>query len=354
MKNISTCILLFLLAWLPVAYAANWGLFATETPKAWKVTKGGEDVLVAVIDTGVDLTHPKLKDNIWINPKEIPNNNVDDDQNGFVDDVHGWNFADNNADVTDVHGHGTHVSGIIGARFDGYVGGVAPNVKIMPLKYYSAKASGEDNLIATIKAIRYAVKMGVHIINYSAGGAEFSKPEYEAIKEAEKKGILFIAAAGNEGADATLQKFYPASYPLKNIIAVASLNVEGELLRSSNFGLNVVAVAAPGGKIESTLPKGRFGFLSGTSQAAPFVTGTAALILSIANSLTPEQVKDIVVNYSRPLAQLSGKVKSGGIINTHQAVKQASTIQFDILKGFYGESILPPRVIQHQFEFMYF
>jgi subtilisin family serine protease len=333
-------------------FCANWGLVATDTPKAWQVTKGTEDVVVAVIDTGIDLSHPSLKDNIWTNSREIPGNGVDDDGNGFVDDVHGWNFAENNADVSDEHGHGTHVAGIIAARFDGYVGGVAPNVRIMPLKYYSVKATGEQNLIATIKAIRYAVQMGAHIINYSAGGAEFSQPEFEAIKLAEEKGVLFIAAAGNEGVDAQMDKFYPAAYPLKNIIAVASLSVEGALLKSSNFGLNVVAVAAPGGKIQSTLPKGRFGYLSGTSQAAPFVTGTAALMLSVANSLTPPQVKEIVVRYSRPISQLSDKVQSGGIINTFQALEKTTTVQFEILRHFYLEKIEPPKVIQHQFDFV--
>ena len=339
---------------LSVSYAANWGLFATDAPKAWEVSKGDAEVVVAIIDTGIDLQHPALQDNVWVNPGEIAGNGIDDDHNGFVDDVHGWNFADNNNDISDVHGHGTHVAGIIAARFDGKIGGIAPRVKIIPIKYYSESASGEANLAATVKAIRYAVKMGAKIINYSAGGAQYSKPEFEAIKEAEQKGILFVAAAGNEGANAEEEKFYPAAYPLNNIIAVASLDMKGELLRSSNYGKNTVAVAAPGGKIQSTLPKGRFGYLSGTSQAAPFVTGTAALILSVAPELKPEEVKQIVISQVKPLAQLKDKVKAEGVINALQAVSRASTIQFDILKTFYADSFKQAPPVKHSFEFLTF
>lgn len=354
LRQLCLLILCVMQARVPLTYAANWGLFATDAPKAWEISKGDAEVVVGIIDTGIDLQHPLLQDNIWVNPGEIPGNGIDDDKNGFIDDIHGWNFANNNNDISDVHGHGTHVAGIIGARFDGKIGGIAPRVRIMPIKYYSEGASGEANLAATVKAIRYGVQMGAKVINYSAGGAQYSKPEFEAIQKAEQSGILFVAAAGNEGANAEEEKFFPAAYPLNNIIAVASLDMKGELLRSSNYGKSTVSVAAPGGKIQSTLPKGRFGYLSGTSQAAPFVTGTAALILSVAPELKPEEIKQIVISQVKPLAQLKEKVKSEGVLNALQAVSRASTIQFDILKTFYVDRFKQPAPVRHRFEFLTF
>lgn len=187
----------------------KWGLSATKTQKAWEVSQGSKDIIVAVIDTGVDIRHKDLTENLWVNKGEVgldkngkdkTSNGVDDDANGFIDDVHGWNFVANTNDLTDNHGHGTHIAGIVGAKGgNGFgISGVAPKVSLMTLKYYDPKSPGANNLKNTIQAIRYAIKMNAKIINYSGGGTEYSAEEFAAVKEAEKKGILFVAAAGNE------------------------------------------------------------------------------------------------------------------------------------------------------------
>lgn len=257
-----------------------------------------KDIVVAVIDTGIDYTHPELKDNLWVNRAESGPwtppagmttacrdkacNGIDDDNNGFVDDVAGWDFVHNIPVPYDTHGHGTHIAGIIAAVAGNGTGivGVCPNVSIMPLKYYDNSVLGYNNLQNTVRAIQYAVMNGAHIINYSGGGADPAPLEAMAVKQAEEKGVLFVAAAGNDGHNNDWIPYYPASYNLDNIVSVASLNQSGQLLSSSNYGIKSVDVAAPGLGILSTLPAGRFGTMSGTSQATAFVSGTAALLAS--------------------------------------------------------------------------
>ncbi|MCB0368168.1 MAG: S8 family serine peptidase, partial [Bdellovibrionales bacterium] len=186
-----------------------WGLKKSDAARAWKVTRGNKNEIVAICDTGADINHEDLSQNIWTNPGESgfdskgnnkASNGIDDDGNGFVDDVHGWNFVSNNNDLTDNHGHGTHIAGIIGAVAGNKKGisGIAPEVSLMIGKYYDPKVVNTDNLKNTINCIKYAVKMGANVINYSGGGVDYSQDEFNAIKEAEKKGILFVAAAGNE------------------------------------------------------------------------------------------------------------------------------------------------------------
>lgn len=253
-------------------------------------------VVVAVVDTGIDYTHPELQDSLYVNNGEIgawsdPTgktsckdkscNGIDDDGNGFVDDVSGWDFVHDVAMPYDTHGHGTHIAGIIASKAANGMGtaGICPEVTIMPLKYYDNSGIGYNNLQNTVRAIQYAVKNGANIINYSGGGADPALTERVAIELAQKKGVLFVAAAGNDGHDNTASPYYPASYPLDNIISVASLNKQNQFLPSSNFGKTVM-VGAPGLSILSTLPGGRFGTMSGTSQATAFVTGAAALLAS--------------------------------------------------------------------------
>lgn len=257
------------------------------------------DVVVAVIDTGIDYTHKELIDSVWVNPGEsgawepppaLKNkiacrdrgcNGVDDDGNGFVDDVVGWDFVHDIPLPFDTHGHGTHIAGIISGGSANGVGttGVCPRVGIMPLKYYDNSGAGYNNLNNTVRAIHYAVQNGAQIINYSGGGADPAPAERIAIEEARKRGILFIAAAGNDGHNNDQTPYFPQSYPLDNIVGVASLNRQNQLLPSSNFGKSV-DIAAPGLGILSTLPEGRLGTMSGTSQATAFVTGAAALLAS--------------------------------------------------------------------------
>ena len=301
--------------------AKNWGLenSASEIEKAWSLTQGSANVVVAVIDTGIDPNHPDLKPNLWKAPSK----------NGRATSgtVYGWDFVTKSANPVDHHGHGTHIAGIIGAIANPKTGtsGVAHNVQIMPVRYYSESAPGNVNLANTIKALHYAINNGAKIINYSGGGPEFSKEEFEAMKEAQKKGILIVAAAGNDHHDTDVEdnRYYPAAYQLKglnNIITVASIDSNGKLLPSSNWGMKSVDVAAPGEGILSTVPGGRYGKMTGTSQATAFVSGIAALILSEQPALTPSQVKDIIMKNVTPMASLRGKVASNGKVDAYRAL----------------------------------
>ena len=259
----------------------KWDLKKTNTPSAWRFSKGSRNIVVAVIDTGIDINHPDLKNNIWRNPGEIPDNNKDDDNNGFVDDIHGWNFAGDNNKVYDTHGHGTHIAGIIGAEGGNGIGlsGVAPRVSLMALKYYSPTDNGKNNLNNTIKAIQYAVDNGAHIINYSGGGLEKNKEEKEVIRKAEKKSILFVAAAGNEKSNTDKKGYYPANYQLSNILPVTATDPSDHILKSSNWGKKTVHKSAPGIDILSTIPGAKYGRMTGTSQATAVATGAAVLIM---------------------------------------------------------------------------
>lgn len=268
-----------------------WGLKKSDAARAWSVTQGSKDTIVAVIDTGIDELHEDLKSNMWTNPgesgkdangKDKASNGIDDDGNGFIDDVHGWNFVSNNNKLDDNHGHGTHIAGIVGAEAGNKKGisGIAPKVSLMILKYFDPKVPNTDNLKNTIASIKYAVKMGAHIINYSGGGTDYSQEEHDAVAEAEQKGILFVAAAGNERSNSDQYHYYPADYNLKNIISVTAIDPTTEVLASSNFGVNTVDIAAPGQNILSCLPHNSYGLMTGTSQATAFVTGAAVLVMS--------------------------------------------------------------------------
>lgn len=293
----------------------SWGLELIEATKSKEFTKTLKPVVVAVIDTGADITHPDLLESIWINTKEIPDNGVDDDRNGFIDDVHGWNFVSNSSDVRDKHGHGTHISGIIGGRKTG----VSKNVKLMILKYYDP-AVPQDTLKSTIRAIDYAVAMGAQIINFSAGGRERSKLEEQAIQKAQAKGILFVSAAGNEQSDTDQVQFFPADYDLSNILSVAALSENHDLLEASNFGKKTVDLAAPGELILSTFPGGSYAALSGTSQATAFATGAAALILSQTPRLKPEEVIRTLASTGVNNRSLNGKTQYQVQLNTYRAL----------------------------------
>ncbi len=281
-------------------------------------------VTVAVIDTGVDSSHPDLKDSLWINQKELNGKKgVDDDGNGYVDDINGWDFVTASGKIIDLHGHGTHVSGIIaatGKSADSYTG-VCPGTRIMSLRYYSEKASGQENLKNTIRAIEYAINNGARVINYSGGGAEFSQPEFKALQGAERKGILVSAAAGNERSNADEKLYYPAAYPLTNILSVAAINQAGQMPAFSNWGTSRVHVAAPGAAILSTVPGGGYGFMSGTSQATAFVTGIAAMLLSVNPTLSFSKLKSNIEGSVRKLPQLIGKTRTGGIVNSLAALE---------------------------------
>jgi thermitase len=284
-------------------------------------------ISVAMIDTGADITHSSLKAHLWKNPGESglnslgqdkSNNGLDDDSNGFIDDIHGWNFANNNGDLTDLHGHGTHIAGIITG---------AQPARVMVLKAFDPDLSGEQVLHATVRAIYYAINMHAQVINYSGGGSEPSPEEKAALQFAAKKGILVVAAAGNERSNADVYGFYPAAYKLPNILSVAAVDVTGALLPSSNYGLNSVDLAAPGQHVLSTLPRNQFGEMTGTSQATALVTRAAVLLYSQEHwrKKHPSEIIHQLVMTADRVPNLVGKMRNPVVLNTVRALQPATS-----------------------------
>lgn len=313
------------------AITEAWGLKKTDAARAWSLSRGSKDIIVAVIDTGVDVRHEDIKNNLWKNPgetgidakgKDKASNGIDDDGNGFIDDVYGWNFVSNNNKLDDNHGHGCHIGCLIGAEAGNGKGisGIAPQVSLMILKYFDPKFPNTDNLKNTIKSIEYAVKMGAHIINYSGGGTEFSKEEFEAIQLAEQKGVLFVAAAGNEKSNSDKFKYYPADYGLKNIISVTAIDTVTQVLPSSNYGVETVDIAAPGHEILSCLPNNTYGKMTGTSQATAFVSGAAAIIMAHKKISNPEEVKKYILSTGDVNTSLTNKTRTSRKLNLFKAL----------------------------------
>jgi subtilisin family serine protease len=288
--------------------------------KAWDITVGSKNVIVAVIDSGLNYNHPDIKDNLWTNEAEANGKTgVDDDNNGYVDDIHGYDFVNNDNDPIDDHSHGTHVANIIGAKGNQNLGmtGINWNVSIMPLKF--ATAEGKGNLEASIKAIQYAVKMGARVLNNSWGNDRYSEILEKTIKEASDKNVLFIAAAGNSSRDNDIKPIYPASFKIPNIISVAGLTIHGYLGGFSCYGKESVHIAAPGDAIYS-LWKDTYKEMTGTSMAAPHVSGVAALLLAKEPQLTALEVKERLMRTSTPLAGLRNKTVSAGMVNAYYAL----------------------------------
>lgn len=309
----------------------------TNVTQAWDLISSSQEVVVAIIDTGVDYTHEDLKDSIWINSDEIMDNGIDDDHNGYVDDINGWNFYDNNS-VLYTHSpkeksaannqdnHGTHCAGIIAASSNNQVGiaGIASNV---PVKIMILKVTGGNNSNATtaqvVKAIDYASKMGAKICNISLNSVDDGQTIKQAIS---KSNMLFISSAGNDspkGKDIDKNKTYPASLDLPNLMSVAALNPNGSLADYSNYGKRSVSLAAPGTDIYSTGASNTYYYSSGTSMAAPFVTGTAAIIASYRPDLYPYEIRDIIESSVTPSPKLKGITRSGGYLNAGQAALMA-------------------------------
>lgn len=313
------------------ALSQAWGFKKSDAMKAQAISQGNKNIVVAVIDTGADLKHEDLAGNLWKNPGETgkddrgrdkATNGIDDDGNGFVDDVYGWNFVSENNDLSDNHGHGSHIAGIIGAEAGNGKGiaGVSPQVSIMVLKYFDPKVPNTDNLRNTVNSIRYAIKNKAHIINYSGGGTEFSAEEKQAIEEARRNGILFVAAAGNERSNSDQHKYYPADYGLDNIISVTAIDQKTEVLPSSNYGVETVDLAAPGHNILSTLPGNSYGYMTGTSQATAFVTGAAVLVKAHHPDFTAHEVKKYILATGDANASLVAKTRTARRLNLYKAL----------------------------------
>lgn len=295
-------------------------------------------VTIAVIDTGADISHPQLRDHLWVNTKEIPGNGVDDDQNGFVDDVNGWNFISDNNQVKDRHGHGTHIAGIIKSQ--------APKAKLMILKYMDPEYAHVDGLKTTVQAIYYAIQMKVDIINYSAGGLKPNPIEKRALRAAEKAGILVVAAAGNESSNSDQHGFYPADYDLPNILSVTAIDEKRKLLSTSNFGIKTVDIAAPGFEVRSTLPGGTWGFMTGTSQATAFATAAAArLIASNSQFKNPGVLIEHLLATAEKEIGLAKKIRAEAVLNSHRSLAMKSREM-----NTYGRRVMiPPDFNPEQF-----
>jgi len=311
----------------------NWGQSGgtagidINATRAWDITTGSRNVVVAVIDSGIDLTHPDLAGNLWTNPGEIAGNGIDDDRNGFVDDIHGWNFVDNNANLQDGYGHGTHVAGIIGAVGNDGVGvtGVAWRVSLMVLRVQNDSGAGTTS--AVIGALRYATTMrrdfGINVVvtnNSWEAAAGYSAVIEGLIREQGAAGITFVAAAGNHGTNNDVTPRYPSNYDLPNVIAVASLASSGVLAGSSDYGPATVDLAAPGTFILSTWKGGGYAALSGTSMAAPHVSGTVALLAAAKPGITVAEVRAAILGTTAPLASLAGKTVTGGRLDAFAAL----------------------------------
>ncbi len=302
-------------------------------------------VVIAVIDTGVDYQHPDLANRMWENPGEIKDNGIDDDENGYVDDYYGWDFY--NSDSTICHykystkynkylslpedndDHGTHVAGIIGAAVGNGTGiaGIAGevDVKLMALKI-NGGSKGTGSLSAAIEAIKYATRMGADICNLSWGTSQ----SVAALKQVmQESNMLFVAAAGNTGDNNDVKPIYPADLGLDNVISVTFINAVGELTSLSNYGPNSVDLAAPGEDIYSTTV-GNYASLSGSSMAAPQVTGVAAIIYACNDYIYASNVKEMLLNSIKPLDNLQGRLKTAGIPSAYKSLLAVNDLDRDL------------------------
>lgn len=297
---------------------STWGLEQIHANLAWNITRGSKDVVVAIVDSGMDTNHVALKDNVWTNPGEIPNNGIDDEGNGYVDDIHGWNFANNNNNVGDGYGHGTHVAGIVKQ--------VAPNVTIMPIKFLDNNGigytSGALNSLKYIELMKEKYNVNIVAVNASWQlGAGYSTVISTEINNLNKNNIMFVTAAGNRATNNDLS----SSYSWENIVSVGALSMVGQDLASfSNYGKNTVHLAAPGNVIYSTFPDNNYGYLSGTSMATPFVTGTIALMKSVKIDSTVNEIKFNLLSSVNLVSTLTDKTVSGGYLDVNNAVRLSS------------------------------
>lgn len=302
-------------------YNVQYALEKISAQSVWDMDIDCSEIVVAVIDSGVMMTHPDLKDNIWKNPGEISGNGIDDDKNGYIDDVNGWDFHAGDSDPSDERGHGTHAAGIVSASTNNGKGvaSLARNAKILPLRVLGANGKGSS--YAIYQAIKYVQKMGIPVVNNSYSGETESAFIVQAINECNDS--LFVFAAGNDAGDNDVKPIYPASSDCSNIIAVASTDENDCLSDFSNYGANSVDIAAPGTDIASTYynaGSAAYAKDSGTSMACPMVASAAAVMKARHPEMTPEEIIQKLMNSADRLENLNGKVISGGRLNAYEAV----------------------------------
>lgn len=319
-----------------------------DIPEAWSIYNKKDiktrEVVVAVIDTGVDNNHPDLANSMWINKGELPDDGIDNDHNGYIDDIFGWDFYNNDntichyemdveteeirASSDDNDDHGTHCAGIIAATANNNIGiaGVASNinVKIMSLKIHGGP-KGKGSIADAILAIKYATAMGADVVNVSWGSQVYSKALEQTIAQSP---MLFVTAAGNSGDNNDSIAMYPANYNLPNVMSVTFINEYGALTTKSNYGKKTVDIAAPGMNILSTAV-GSYATLSGSSMAAPHITGLAAILYSCSKNLSPKSVKDVIVMNVKPLINLRNSIANAGIPDAFLMVQSMPHLVID-------------------------
>ena len=304
-----------------------------DAPEAWTTATGGETV-VAIVDTGIDLDHEDLVGNLWLNPGEdldgdgrvtaSDRNGIDDDGNGYADDFHGWDFANNDSDPDDDHflGHGTHVAGTVAAVGDNGLGvaGVSWAARLMAVKFLRGTNGGWTS--DAVLALEYAIAGGARIVNASWGGFTFSRALRDAVDALDAAGVLLVAAAGNTSSDNDLMPAYPANYDFGSVVAVAATERHDLLAEFSNFGVRSVDLGAPGVEILSTMPDDQYDLLQGTSMAAPHVSGVAALLLGAAPELSADEVKAKILAAAEPIPALAGKTVTGGRLDARATLEK--------------------------------
>ena len=303
-------------------FNSQWAYKTLELASVWDLgIKGSHQIKVGILDTGIDWNHPDLINNLFTNAQEIPGNGVDDDNNGFIDDIHGWNFVNGTPNSQDDNKHGTHVSGIAGAVGGNDIGvaGVAWEMSLVPLKFLDDR--GRGTLEHAIEAIGYARQMGVQIMNCS-WSAKVTPPRalQEAVELAGHQNMLFVVAAGNDSMNIDQFPVSPASIHADNVLVVAATDSSDTLAVFSNYGIQTVHVAAPGVGIMSTLPQGKYGLLSGTSMATPHMTGLATLLLANEPELTALQIRQRIMKSSARVPKLRRLLQARGRANALNAI----------------------------------
>lgn len=314
------------------AYSSQWALSSTgiNIGNTWSMATGNKNVVVVVLDTGVDYTHPDLIDNMWVNPNEIAGNGIDDDNNGFIDDVHGVNFINDTGNPLDDNGHGTHVAGVIGAKGNNATGitGVNWNTSIIALKFLSASGSG--SLYNAVRAFEYISDLksrgiNIKIVNNSWGGGSYIQSLFLSMKSLSDDGVILTAAAGNDASDNDTIGSYPANFDIENLVSVAATTSTEDLAYFSNIGATSVDIGAPGGNILSTYPNNRYVYMSGTSMATPYVTGALALLLGNETNLTASKAVSRLYETGRDVASLSGSTITGRVVDMSRLLANKTT-----------------------------